>query len=56
MLYTDPPSPDQAANPYEASQSGLTTQQTPEQKALEQFLLARRGSTPTTTTPSGTSS
>ena len=39
LRYTDPPSPDQVESAYEGDQSGRTTQQTPEQKALEQFLL-----------------
>jgi hypothetical protein len=42
LRYTDPPSPDQVESAYEGDQSGRTTQQTPEQKALEQFLLAVR--------------
>jgi len=43
MLYTDPPSPDQAANAYEdPSQSGPSNQLTPEQKAMLQFLNAVR--------------
>lgn len=43
LLYTDPPSPDQAANPYDnPTQGGPSSQQTPEQKALAQFLNAVR--------------
>jgi len=42
LRYTDPPSPDQVESAYEGDQSGRTTQQTPEQKAFEQFLLAVR--------------
>jgi hypothetical protein len=42
LRYTDPPSPDQVESAYEGDQSGRTTQETPEQKALEQFLLAVR--------------
>jgi len=42
LRYTDPPSPDQVESAYEGDQSGRTTQQTPEQKAVEQFLLAVR--------------
>jgi hypothetical protein len=41
LLYTDPPSPDQAANPYGDPNQG-SSQQTPEQKALAQFLNAVR--------------
>lgn len=43
MLYTDPPSPDQAANAYQdPSQSGPSNQATPEQKAMAEFLNAVR--------------
>jgi hypothetical protein len=43
LLYTDPPSPDQAANAYQdPSQSGPANQATPEQKAMAQFLNAVR--------------
>lgn len=43
LLYTDPPSPDQAANAYQdPSQSGPSNQLTPEQKAMLQFLSAVR--------------
>jgi len=42
LRYTDPPSPDQVESAYEGDQTGRTNQQTPEQKALEQFLLAVR--------------
>jgi hypothetical protein len=43
LLYTDPPSPDQSANAYQdPSQSGPSNQQTPEQKAMGQFLTAVR--------------
>lgn len=43
MLYADPPSLDQAANPYQdPSQSGPSDQQTPEQKARVQFAVAAR--------------
>ena len=43
LLYTDPPSPDQAANPYgNPTQGDPSSQQTPEQKALTQFLTAVR--------------
>jgi hypothetical protein len=43
LLYTDPPSPDQAANPYgDPTQNGGSSQQTPEQKAIAQFLNAVR--------------
>jgi|1186.fasta_scaffold181789_2 hypothetical protein len=43
MLYADPPSLDQAANPYkDATQLGPSDQQTPEQKALTQFAVAVR--------------
>ncbi len=43
LLYTDPPSPDQAANPYgDSTQGGPSSQQTPEQKALAQFVNAVR--------------
>jgi hypothetical protein len=43
LLYTDPPSPDQAANPYDnPTQGGPSSQLTPEQKALAQFLNAVR--------------
>ena len=43
LLYTDPPSPDQAANAYQdPSQSGPSNQLTPEQKAMQQFLTAVR--------------
>jgi hypothetical protein len=41
LLYTDPPSPDQAANAYQdPTQAGPSNQQTPEQKAMAQFLNA----------------
>jgi hypothetical protein len=43
MLYADPPSLDQAANPYQdPSQSGPSDQETPEQKARTQFAVAAR--------------
>jgi hypothetical protein len=44
LLYSDPPSPDQAANAYEGdpSQQAPSNQQTPEQKALAQFVNAVR--------------
>ncbi len=43
LLYSDPPSPDQAANPYgDPTQGGPSSQQTPEQKALAQFVNAVR--------------
>jgi hypothetical protein len=43
LLYTDPPSPDQAANAYQdPTQAGPSNQQTPEQKAMAQFLNAVR--------------
>jgi len=43
LLYTDPPSPDQAANAYQdPTQSGPSNQLTPEQKAMAQFLAAVR--------------
>ena len=43
LLYSDPPSPDQAANPYgDPTQGGPSSQQTPEQQALAQFLNAVR--------------
>jgi hypothetical protein len=43
LLYTDPPSPDQAANAYvDPTQQGPSNQLTPEQKALLQFLVAVR--------------
>jgi hypothetical protein len=43
LLYTDPPSPDQAANAYQdPTQSGPSNQLTPEQKAIVQFLNAVR--------------
>jgi hypothetical protein len=43
LFYTDPPSPDQAANAYQdPSQSGPSNQATPEQRAMAQFLNAVR--------------
>jgi hypothetical protein len=43
LLYADPPSLDQAANAYQdPSQSGPSSQLTPEQKAMLQFLTAVR--------------
>ena len=43
LLYTDPPSPDQSANPYQdPTQGGASSQLTPEQKAIAQFLNAVR--------------
>jgi hypothetical protein len=43
LLYSDPPSPDQAPNAYQdPSQSGPSNQATPEQKAMAQFLNAVR--------------
>jgi hypothetical protein len=42
LRYTDPPSPDQVESAYEGDQSGQTTQLTPEQKAMAQFVLAVR--------------
>jgi hypothetical protein len=43
LLYSDPPAPDQAANAYEdPTQQGPSNQQTPEQKAMVQFLNAVR--------------
>jgi hypothetical protein len=43
LLYTDPPSPDQAPNAYQdPSQQGPSNQLTPEQKAMQQFLIAVR--------------
>jgi hypothetical protein len=43
LLYTDPPSPDQAANAYQdPTQQGPSNQLTPEQKAMVQFVAAVR--------------
>lgn len=42
LRYTDPPSPDQVENAYEGDQSTPTTQLTPEQRAMAQFLVAVR--------------
>jgi hypothetical protein len=43
LLYTDPPSPDQAANAYQdPAQAGPSSQLTPEQKAEAQFVVAVR--------------
>jgi hypothetical protein len=43
LLYSDPPTPDQAANAYQdPTQSGPSNQLTPEQKAMVQFLNAVR--------------
>jgi hypothetical protein len=42
LRYTDPPSPDQVENAYEGDQSGQSTQLTPEQKAMAEFLSAVR--------------
>lgn len=42
LRYTDPPSPDQVESAYEGDQSTPTTQATPEQKAMAQFLVAVR--------------
>jgi len=42
LRYTDPPSPDQVESAYEGDQSTPTTQLTPEQRALAQFLVAVR--------------
>jgi hypothetical protein len=43
LMYADPPSPDQAANAYvDPTQTGPSSQLTPEQKAMGQFLLAVR--------------
>ena len=42
LRYRDPPSPDQVENAYEGDQSTPTTQLTPEQKAMAQFLVAVR--------------
>jgi hypothetical protein len=43
LMYTDPPSPDQAANAYEdPTQAGPSSQLTPEQKAEAQFESAVR--------------
>ena len=43
LLYTDPPSPDQAPNAYrDPTQEGPSNQLTPEQKAMQQFQIAVR--------------
>lgn len=42
LRYTDPPSPDQVQSAYEGDPSAPTTQLTPEQKAMAQFLVAVR--------------
>jgi hypothetical protein len=42
LRYTDPPSPDQVESAYEGDQSTPTTQLTPEQRAMAQFLVAVR--------------
>jgi hypothetical protein len=43
LFYTDPPTPDQAANAYQdPTQSGPSNQLTPEQKAMVQFVNAVR--------------
>ena len=42
LRYADPPSPDQVESAYEGDQSTPTTQLTPEQRAMTQFLVAVR--------------
>jgi len=42
LRYSDPPSPDQVESAYEGDQSTPTTQLTPEQRAMAQFLVAVR--------------